>query len=475
MVALDLGELVDDLLALEGGQPAQLHVEDRVRLELVDLEQLDQALAGVVDLGRAPDQRDHLVEHVERLDQAAQDVGALLGLAEPELGAPPDDVDLVGDPVADELVDRQRARHAVDQRQHVRAEVGLQLGVLEQVVEYDAGDRVAAQHDDQPLAGAVRGVVADVGDALHLAGVGELGDLQRQVVRVDHVGQLGDHQAGTALGVLVDLDHRTLGDRAAAGAVGLLDALVADDQRAVREVRALDPLEQRLLELLAGGVGVLERPLRAVGDLTEVVRRDAGGHADRDAGRAVDQQVREPRREDDRLLGAAVVVGLEVDGVLVDVADHLHGQRRHPALGVPHRRGGVVARRAEVALAVDQRRAHHPGLREADQGVVDRGVAVRVVLTHHVADDARALREAAVGAVAAVVHRVEHPAVHRLQAVAYVGQRAADDDRHRVVDVGALHRGLQLDGLDPAARAQGRSAAVGGGLSHSLVLSRRFY
>ena len=157
---------------------------------------------------------------------------------------------------------------------------------------------------------------------------------------------------------------------------------------------------------------------------------------------------------------AAVVVGLEVDGVLVDVPDHLHGQRRHPALGVAHRGGRVVARRAEVALAVDQRVAHHPGLREPDQGVVDRGVAVRVVLTHDVADDARALGEAAVGAVAAVVHRVEHPAVHRLEAVAYVGQRPADDDRHRVVEVGALHLGLQLDRLDPAAGPAVRGPSV---------------
>ena len=274
------------------------------------------------------------------------------------------------------------------------------------------------------------------------------------------------------LAVLVDLDDRALGDRAAAGAVGLLDALAADDQRAVGEVGALDPLDERVLQLLAGGVGVLERPAGALGDLAQVVRRDVGGHADRDAGRAVDQQVGVARRQDGRLLRAAVVVGLEVDGVLVDVADHLQRQRRHPALGVPHRGGGVVARRAEVALAVDQRRAHHPRLREADQGVVDRGVAVRVVLTHHVTDDARALGEAAVGAVAAVVHRVEHPAVHRLEPVAYVGQRAADDDRHRVVDVGALHRGLQLDRLDPAAGARAPSvgAAAGGGLSRRLRL-----
>ncbi len=445
---LELGEPVHDLLALESRQAAQLHVEDRLGLDLVDLEQLHQAGAGLVDVRAAPDQRDHLVERVQRLGQAAVDVRVPLGLREAVAGTTLDDLDLVGHPVRDELVERQRARHAVDQRQHVRGEVGLQLGVLEQVVQHDPGHGLALEYDDQPLAGPRGRVVAYVGDALHSSGVGELGDLQREVVRVDLVGQLGDGQAGAALVVLVDLHHGAHLHRAATGAVGLLDPGPTHDQRAGREVRALDPLEQGVEQLLPRGVGVGQRPEHAVGDLVEVVRRDVGGHADRDAGRAVDQQVREPSRQHQRLLGAAVVVGAHVDGVLVDVADHLHGQRSEPALGVPHGRRGVVARRAEVALAVDQRRAHHPGLREAHQGVVDRGVAVRVVLPHHVADDAGALGEPAVGTVAAVVHRVEDPAVHRLQPVAYVGQRAADDHRHRVVDVGLLHLVLQLDLAD---------------------------
>ena len=457
---LEVGEAVDDRLALQGREPAQLQVEDRLRLDLVDLEELHQARPRVLDVGRPPDQGDHLVEGVERLDQTPLDVGQALRLGQAEAGAPLDDVDLVGHPVADELVDGQRARHAVDQRQHVGAEVRLELGVLEQVVEDDPRHRVAPEHHDETLAGAAGRVVANVRDALDLAGVGQLGDLQGEVVGVDHVGELGDRQAGAALGVLVDLDDRALRHRPTAGAVGLLDALTADDQRAVGEVGTLDPLDQRVLELLAGGVGVVERPARSVGDLTQVVGRDVGGHPDRDPGGAVDEQVGVAGRQDDRLLRATVVVGLEVDGVLVDVADHLEGQGSHPALGVAHRGGGVVARGAEVALAVDQRGAHHPGLREADQGVVDRGVAVGVVLAHHVADHARALGESPVRAVAAVEHRVEHAPVDRLQPVAYVGQRAADDDRHRVVDVGALHRRLQLDRLDASARA------FGGGLSH---------
>ena len=133
--------------------------------------------------------------------------------------------------------------------------------------------------------------------------------------------------------------------------------------------------------------------MRTVGDLAQVVRRDVGGHADRDADGAVDQQVREPRRQDGRLLGLAVVVVLEVDGVLVDVAHHLQGERRHLGLGVPRGGGAVVAGRAEVALAERERVAQAPRLHEAHEGVVDRGVAVRVELAHDLADDAGALVE----------------------------------------------------------------------------------
>ena len=227
-----------------------------------------------------------------------------------------------------------------------------------------------------------------------------------------------------------------------------------------REVRALDPLDQRVEQLLVGGLEVLQVPLHAGRDLAQVVRRDLGGHADRDALGAVDQQVGEPGRQHDRLGRAAVVVRAEIDSVLVDVPQHLHRQRGEPALGVPHGRGRVVAGRAEVALPVDQRHPHRPGLGQPDQGVVDGGVAVRVVVAHHVADDAGALEVAAVGPVAAVVHRVQDPDVHRLEAVADVGQRAADDDRHRVVEEAALHLDLDVDRLDAAARALRRASGV---------------
>ena len=78
---LELGQLVDDPLPLQRGEPAQLQVEDGERLLLVDVEQRHQARARLVGRRRVADQRDDLVERVERLREAAVDVGLPLGLA----------------------------------------------------------------------------------------------------------------------------------------------------------------------------------------------------------------------------------------------------------------------------------------------------------------------------------------------------------------------------------------------------------
>ena len=69
--------LVDQLLPLEGGQLAQLHVQDGAGLDLVDLQQVHQALLRGRGRVAGPDQRDDRVDLVDRLEQRAQDVGPL--------------------------------------------------------------------------------------------------------------------------------------------------------------------------------------------------------------------------------------------------------------------------------------------------------------------------------------------------------------------------------------------------------------
>ena len=173
--------------------------------------------------------------------------------------------------------------------------------------------------------------------------------------------------------------------------------------------------------------------------LAQIVRRDIGGHADGDAAGAVDQQIGKARRQHHRLVLVAVVIVLEVDGVFVDVVEQRHGGSGQAAFGVAHGRRRIAVDRAEIALPVDQHQAHGEILRHAHQRVVDRLVAVRVIFAHHVADHARRLDVFLVGRVALLVHRIEDAAVHRLQAVAHVGQRARHDHAHGVIEIAALH------------------------------------
>src|SRR4029453_11058985 len=93
------------------------------------------------------------------------------------------------------------------------------------------------------------------------------------------------------------------------------------DVAAGREVGPRDQLDQ----LVDGDVRVVDDPDEPVHHLAGVVGRDVRGHTDRDAGGAVDEEVRHPGGQDHRLLERLVEVRGEVDGLLLDVGQQLVG------------------------------------------------------------------------------------------------------------------------------------------------------
>ena len=116
-------------------------------------------------------------------------------------------------------------------------------------------------------------------------------------------------------------------------------------------------------------------------------------------------------------------------------------------LGVTTRRGAEV-RRSVVAVEIDEWMTQREWLRHADECVVNRGVAMGVIAGHGVACDARALHKWAVRTETLLFHVPNDAAVHRLQAVAHIRERARHDDRHRVIKERAFHFVLQRDWLD---------------------------
>src|SRR3954463_1206211 len=69
-----------------------------------------------------------------------------------------------------------------------------------------------------------------------------------------------------------------------------------------------------------------------------------------------------------------------------------------------------------------------------------------MVFAHYVADDSGALAGGLVWSKAHLVHGVENASMHGLEAVADIGQRAPDDDRHGVIEIAAPHLLFNVDG-----------------------------
>ena len=122
--------------------------------------------------------------------------------------------------------------------------------------------------------------------------------------------------------------------------------------------------------------------------------------------------------------------------------------------------------------------AQRERLGHADQRLVERRVAVRVVAAHHVADDLGALAVLGVGGEVLLPHREQDAALHRLEPVAHVGQGARGDDRQRVVEIPALRRVVQghraaAVARHPVARAAAGRRGGGGAAGVESSASRR--
>ena len=107
-------------------------------------------------------------------------------------------------------------------------------------------------------------------------------------------------------------------------------------------------------QLFKGDFRVVDHGDDAVDHLAQVVGRNVGGHADRDAGRAVDQQVGELGRQHRRFLHLFVVVGDHDNGLFFQVGQQFVGKLAQADLGVTHGSRAVTVHRTEVTLTVHQ-------------------------------------------------------------------------------------------------------------------------
>ena len=316
---------------------------------------------------------------------------ALKGLVQLELGATNDNLVAVRDVMLEHFLERHHLRHQLprvrirNERQHDDAERRLHRGMLVELVQHDARNRVSLQLEHDAHAILVR-LVAQIGDAFELLVAYELGDVLNELRLVDLIRKLVDHDLRLVRALLL-LDHRAGAhhDLAAATLLVILDAGAAVDVAPGREIGSLDQLS----DFARCHLWIVDQRDDGGDDFAEIVGRDIGRHSDRDTRRAVDDEVRNRRGKNLGLLQSIVEVRRETDGVLVDVGEHLHRDAGESRLGIAIGRSRIAIDRAEISLAIDQRIAQREILHHAHERVVHRRITVGVILAEHVAYDSR--------------------------------------------------------------------------------------
>ena len=239
-----------------------------------------------------------------------------------------------------------------------------------------------------------------------------------------------------------DSPHR---DAASTAQIGVPQPCAEQHFTTSGEIRAWNQLQQ----FVVAEIGLADQSDQTIHDFAQVVRGNAGGHSHRDPGAAVEQQERELGRQHRGLLLGTVEVGSEVDGVIADLFKQgLMSDGCQPRFGVSHGGRGVVVHRSEVSMTIQQWMAARKGLNQANKSVVNRLVAMGVILAEHVSDDSGTFPVRTVRSEAEFLHRVEDAPLNRLQSVAGIRQSSAHDHAHGVFEVGALHLLMQGDRLN---------------------------
>ena len=179
--------------------------------------------------------------------------------------------------------------------------------------------------------------------------------------------------------------------------------------------------------------------------LAKAMRWNVGRHTHCNASRTVDQQVGHPGRHDQRFILCLIVIGTKINGFPVEVRQDFVRQLRHAHFRVTHGRRCVSINRTKIALAIHQQVAHGEWLGHADDRVIDRGIAMGVILTNDVTHHAGRFLIGLIPVVAQFAHGEKNSAMDRFQPVAHIGKSTSDDHAHGVVQIGLAHFVFEVD------------------------------
>ena len=399
-------------------------------------------------IGAFANDANDLIQIGDRNRQANQQMPAFPRLRQAVAGPAQNHLLTEGDEGHQRVLEPHLPRPAFMQGHEIHREGGLQLRHAVKLVQHHFRGRIALQFNDDAHPRTVA-FVAQIGNAFNCLGTHQFGDFLKQRGLIDLVGNFSNRNQLAITAQFLNVCPRTQRDRTTPGFKRGTDAGTPQNHRPGRKIRPRHDLHQ----LFQRERRIGNQRQRRIQNLSWVMRRDIGGHANRNAARAIDQQIGEGRRQNPRFIHAFIIIRLEIHRVFVNTCQQCAGCGGKARFGVAHRRRRIAINRTKIPLPINQGQTHGKGLRHTHQRIINRSIAMRMVFTHHIANHARRFAIGLVSCVAGFLHGKQDAPMDRLQPIAHIGQCPRHDHAHRVIEVGTAHfllngdRGRILRGL----------------------------
>ena len=260
----------------------------------------------------------------------------------------------------------------------------MHRGETIELVQHNVSHSIALQFDDDAHTVAI-GFIAQIGNAFDLLVAHQFSHTLNQRRLVHLIRNFRDDDRFTILTDLFDLRTCARHHRTTACKIGRANTAAAQNDPAGRIIRPRNNRHQ----IFDGNFGALHHGEHAINHFAQIMRRNIGGHANRNTTSTIDEQIGIARGQNTGFFFLAIVIGMEINRVFLDIFEQRQGCFGEARFRVTHGGCRIAVNRTEIALAINQRHAQRERLRHAHERVINRAVAVGMITTHHIADDTR--------------------------------------------------------------------------------------
>ena len=208
-------------------------------------------------------------------------------------------------------------------------------------------------------------------------------DVLMDLCLINHVWKLGYDNSLTAIFHLFDFSARTKNNRTLPCFISPVNTRLTHNQCTCRKIWSRKDFH----DIASCCIRIVHDKLNCINRLTKIMRWDIGRHPNCNPCRTVHKQVREASRKNYRLSLAGIIVVNIINSVFINITKHLQSNLAHTCFCITLSSSSISVHRTEVPMAIYEHIAIAPPLSHPHHRFINRGVTMRVILTHDIPCD----------------------------------------------------------------------------------------